>query len=96
MVTTKKAQVRAIRTVYYFKKEVVKTNRALHAKAAVLHCIEHMQNDKYMASAAEVYNEDDGTLYAVIRRTMHGMEILYNALSTPDLLSYYLVKKGAK
>lgn len=94
---------RSIRTVYYFKKGgrggekgVAKINRALHAKSAVLHCIEHMQNNKYEAVAAEVFNEDDGTLYAVVRRTMTGIEILYNSMSTPDMLSYYLAKKGAK
>ena len=90
------ASTRAIRTVFYRNKQVVKMNRAADAARAVLHCIDHMQSNRYEADAAEVFNEDDGTLHAVIRMTMKGIEIVYNRESTSDMISHYLIKKGNK
>lgn len=93
---TKAVKAMPIRTVYYLDGQIVKINRAAYANRAVVNCIALMQSNKYEANVAEVFNEDTGTLYAVIRCTVNGMEIIYAARSTPDLMSFYLIKKGAK
>lgn len=59
---------RTIRTTYYFGKDIVKHNTAMHANRAVLHCVNHMQMNTYDATHAEVYDEADGTLHCVITR----------------------------
>lgn len=65
------AQVRSIKTVYYLGRSVVKINRAAHDNSAVLRCIDHMQLNDYAATSAEVFDENTGTLHAVIRRVMN-------------------------
>ena len=72
-----KLTLHTIQTVYYFGKEVVKRNRAMHANAAVVHCVSHMQLNTYEAESAEVYDLETGVLHAVIRRTLKGMTIVY-------------------
>mgnify|MGYP003575880546 CR=1 FL=1 len=75
--TGNKIVVRTIKTVFYYGKQVVKTNKASHANRAVLHCVNHMQLNTYEATHAEVYDEETGVLHAVIRRTIKGIAILY-------------------
>ena len=62
-----------IKTVYYFRGKVLKINHALYANNAVPQCVYHMQLNRYAASTAEVFDETDGTLHAVIKRGMGGM-----------------------
>ena len=61
-----------IKTVYYFRGSVLKINHALHANTAVPQCVYHMQLNRYAASTAEVYDESNGTLHAVIKRSVNG------------------------
>ena len=73
---------RSIETSYYRgnsnKKDLVKTNRAVHANSAVLRAVDHMQFNHYEATTAEVFDNDSGVLHAVLRRRMSGdIEILY-------------------
>jgi hypothetical protein len=64
--------IRAIRTDYYFKREIVKTTHAVYAFNAVPNCIGHLQTNQYGATTAEVFNEVTGKLHAVIRRSVQG------------------------
>ena len=70
---------RKIQTVFYFGKQIAKTNRAVHANSAVLRCVDHMQLNTYGANSAEVFDERTGTLHAVIRRPIgsNTITILY-------------------
>lgn len=63
---------RLIQTVYYFRKEVVKVNYAVHANSAVLRCVDHMQLNHYGATLAEVFDNNTATLHAVVKRSMDG------------------------
>lgn len=68
---------RTIKTVYYYGRNIVKTNMAKHANMAVLHCVNHMQLNTYEATTAEVYDVETGVLHCVVRRTMKKIEILF-------------------
>jgi hypothetical protein len=70
---------RPIRTDYYRGKTIVKSNHAGHANNAVPHCIHHLQINRYDATHAEVYDEGNGTLHAVIKCHIGkgSIEILY-------------------
>ena len=59
-------------SVYYRGQRVVKRNRARNPLRAVSRCVEHMRRNDYEASAAEVYDSVDGTLYAVITLSVNG------------------------
>ena len=84
---------RAIKTVYYRDGTIVKMTTALHADKAVAHAVEHMRSNDYEATVAEVFCEDTGKLYAVLRTNVHGLGINDRPVSTPDLMSFYLIKK---
>ena len=61
-----------IKTVYYQNKRVVKITRAAHANSAVPRCVDHMQMNHYDAFTAEVFDELNGVLHAVITRSVKG------------------------
>ncbi len=61
---------RNIITVYYDGDNIVKTNRAKYSHTAVLKCVDHMQFNHYDATSAEVYDDDDGVLHAVVVATL--------------------------
>lgn len=69
--------IRTIQTTYYAGKHVVKNNTAVHSNTAVLRCVDHMQLDHYEASVAEVFDNDTGTLHAVIKRNTKGIVIVF-------------------
>lgn len=56
-------------SVFYRGRAVVKTNRAYHANSASQACFGHMRSNRYEATHAEVYDERDGVLHAVFKRT---------------------------
>ncbi len=61
--------VRPIVTHYYHaNKSLIKSNRAMHSNSAVLNCVNHMQLNHYDASVAEVFDETNGVLHAVVKR----------------------------
>lgn len=69
-----------VRTVYYRGREVVKTIAAGKPLYAVRNCVYWMRVNKYEATHAEVYSTDNGDLYGVIKRDVHGnTHILYEA-----------------
>lgn len=68
---------RTIKTIYYRGRKVVKQNRALHPENAVLCAVEHLHSNKYQALTAEIFDEETGVLYAVIRRGFKGINILF-------------------
>ena len=81
---------RHIKTVYYSGvsklSNVVKTTRAMYAFNAVPTCITHMQWNQYEATLAEVYDESNGVLHAVIKRKVSGnIEILFQRTVTRDM-----------
>lgn len=55
-----------VRTVYYNRKEVVKTIAAGSPINAVKNCVGYMRTNKYDATHAEVYNTANGHLYGVV------------------------------
>lgn len=63
---------RSIKTTYYHGKKLVRVNRAKFANNAVPLCVHHMQVNEYDATTAEVYDDSDGTLHAVIKRSIKG------------------------
>lgn len=68
----------SVQSVYYRGREVVKTNRSYHAENAAVNCHKHMRSNRYAATHAEVFDERDGVLHAVIKRTVEGnVHILY-------------------
>lgn len=69
-------KIRQIKTVFYRGKEVVHTNRAVHANSAVLNCVNHLQFNRYEATTAEVFDEMSGELHAVFRRPVNGEQIV--------------------
>lgn len=67
-------------TYYYFRREVLKINRSMHANKAVVHCFEYMQSNRYHARVAEVKDERTGELLAVITRRITGeINIIYKS-----------------
>ena len=60
---------RTIVTHYYEGKQLVKSNRAIYANSAVLRCVDHMQLNHYGADAAEVFDDGNGVLHAVVTRS---------------------------
>ncbi len=78
MAKKSKGLERKIRTDFYFRKELVKTNVAADANRAVLHCVNHMQFNTYEATSAEVYDGETGALHCVVKRSADGtITILY-------------------
>lgn len=55
-----------VRTVYYNRKEVVKTIAAGSSINAVKNCVGYMRTNKYDATHAEVYDTSNGKLYGVV------------------------------
>lgn len=72
---------RPIRSVYYSDfqaRNAVKITRGKHPESMVLRCVDHMRHNNYEAVLAEVFDEDDGVLHAVIKRRINGdIEIIY-------------------
>lgn len=77
---------RPIRSVFYtdyHARNAVKINRGKHPESMVLRCIDAMRHAKYgdqqnTAVLAEVFDEDDGVLHAIVKRKISGdIEILY-------------------
>lgn len=67
-----------IKAIYRRGKEVVKINSAGTGTNAVPRCVMHMRANDYAATVAEVHNERNGKLYAVVKRTVDGnVHILY-------------------
>ena len=64
--------MRLIQTTFYRGKEVVRVNRAVHARTAVLRCVDHMQMNSYGATVAEVYDLDTAELHAVVTHSVSG------------------------
>jgi len=78
MTTETTRRARTIRTVFYRLAKVVKINNAYYANSAVLRCVDHLQHNQYNATHAEVYDESNGDLHAVVRRRVTGdLEILF-------------------
>lgn len=72
-------------THYYRESLLVRTNRAVHANSAVLRCVDHMQHNHYGADVAEVFDDGDGTLHAVITHSVIGrIEIVFKREVTND------------
>lgn len=63
---------RDIVTKFYFRRNILKVNRAIDPNAAVLHCVNHMQHNRYAASIAEIVDESNGELHAVVTRNLTG------------------------
>lgn len=61
-----------IKTVYYRGNMVTKVTRAAHANSAVPRCVDHLQLNHYEAFVAEVFDELNGVLHAVITRSVKG------------------------
>lgn len=61
-----------IKTVFYNGKQIVKVNHSAHAVNAVPRSVYHMQLNRYNARTAEVFDKVDGTLHAVISRSIKG------------------------
>jgi hypothetical protein len=63
---------RLIRTDFYRRLEIVKVNRGRWPLNGAKQVFEHLRTNKYEATHAEVYNEGNGKLYAVLKRDMDG------------------------
>lgn len=63
---------RPIKTVYYFGSRAVKITRAKHANSAVPRCVDHLQLNHYNATLAEVYDDVNAELHAVVTRSVKG------------------------
>ena len=64
--------IRHIVTTYYFGREVKKINRGSKPDVAILHCIGHLQKNRYAARIAQITDETTGKLLAVITRNIVG------------------------
>ena len=70
--------IRTITTSFYRRKELVRTNSAVHVNRAVLRCVHWLQVNAYEATHAEVFDAGNGELHAVVKRHMNGdIEILF-------------------
>lgn len=81
-----------IQTVYYRGKERVKNNAAKHPHTATLRAVHHMQLNTYEADVAEVYDAETGKLWIVIKRTMRGINIIFQA----DIAEYDREKRRSR
>ena len=80
------SRLRHIVTTFYYGREVRKINRGSCPAKAVLHCIGHLQSNKYAARIAQIVDEDTGKLYAVITRNIVGKITIHyqdEAICTP-------------
>jgi len=69
-----------VRTVYYRGRDVVKVIAAGKPLYAVRNCVYWMRVNKFEATHAEVYSTDNGKLYGVVKRDVHGnTHCLYEA-----------------
>jgi hypothetical protein len=75
---------RTVRSVYYGDyngRKVVKITHGLHPESMVSNCIYHMRRNDYEALLAEVWDDDDGVLHAIVKCRISGelgiIEILY-------------------
>lgn len=69
---------RPIKSVYYFRREIVRKNSASNPLRCTSRCVEHLRLDSYGATHVEVFDETTGTLHAVVKRDMQGnIHILY-------------------
>lgn len=65
--------MRNIQTTFYgMNKAVVKVNKAVHDRSAVLRAVDHMQMDSYGAFVAEVFDTETTELHAVITSNVEG------------------------
>lgn len=72
------APSRPIRSVYYSDhraRHVVKTSRGKYARTAVPRAVDRMQVNDYSAVLCEVYDDSNGVLHAVIKRSIDRGEI---------------------
>lgn len=70
--------IRNIATKFYFRRSIQRINRSIHGEEAVLHCVRHMRSNRYQSSIAEVVDESDGELLAVVTRNIKGeIKIVY-------------------
>lgn len=76
-----------VRTVFYRGREFVRKIAAGKPLKATMNAVGHMRRNTYEATTAEVYGTDNGKLYAVIKRDVHGnTHILYQAKLTKEEL----------
>lgn len=76
-----------VRTVFYRGKEHVRTIASGTPLRATANAVIHMRRNKYEATTAEVYGEENGKLYAVLRSDVRGnTHIVYQAKLTDDEL----------
>ena len=61
-----------IQTIYRLGKQVAKVNRAGSGTSAVPLCVTHMRANDYEADTAEVLNNENGKLHAVVHRSVQG------------------------
>ena len=62
----------SITTVFYHRGKVVRINKSSLANNAVPRSVFYMQTNRYDATTAEVFDEHDGVLHAVITRNIQG------------------------
>lgn len=63
--------VRTIRTDYYCGSQLVKSTSSVWANNASVNAVNHLQKNDYGATSVEVFDEVDGTLHAVLTRTVN-------------------------
>lgn len=74
----KDVSVRKIRTEYYnLASEIIKVNKAKHARTAVLRALDHIQMDDYGARSVSVTDESTGALHALMMRTPKHINIIF-------------------
>lgn len=59
-----------VKTVYYNGKDAVKITRAGQPLRAMELALRHMRRNEYGATLAEVYHNENGKLYGVMKRTV--------------------------
>jgi hypothetical protein len=77
---------RPIQTIYSLGTKVTKVTHSLHSNSAVMNCVNHMQLNHYGATLAEVFDNQVGTLHALIKRKINGdLVIIYKRLVTEGM-----------
>jgi hypothetical protein len=75
---SKPVMARKIRTEYYnLNSEIIKVNKALHPRSAVLRALDHIQMDDYGARSVSVTDEETGALHALMMRTPKHVNIIF-------------------
>lgn len=61
---------RQVMSIYYRGSKIVKLTRALYPNNAVVNAVMHMTTNDYSATHVEVFNQQEGQLYAVLRNSL--------------------------